>query len=235
MKTTFVETQNWLQLTRNLATLRDLSNEEPRIGVVCGRTGLGKTMAIRRYQAKNAYIYVRALDVWSPSAMLKALARELKGHEYRERAACFAECVRRIEDEPRHIIIDEADYLTADRHLLNTVRDLHDATSVSFVLVGEEQLPVNLGRVPHFWGRVARHVVFAPLTTAEVSLIARDLCGLDLADEQADEIREKAKGEFRWVKKSLRDLEGIVRHNKAERITPAMIEMAMRAVRRRAA
>jgi hypothetical protein len=143
--------------------------------------------------------------------------------------------VRKLEEDPQHIIIDEADYLAANRHLLNTVRDLHDHSGCSIILVGEEALPVKLERVANFWGRVAYVLPFAPLGSDEVSLIARELCGLNLTVEQAERIRSEARGDFRKMKKILRRLEMIVRANSSSGVSEKTIELAMRSIRKYAA
>jgi DNA transposition AAA+ family ATPase len=236
MKTGFVENDNWRNLCRHLSALRGLSEEEPRIAVVSGPTGLGKTSAVRRYQAKNAYVYLRALAVWTPSAFLRALAHEIGAYEYQGAARCFEAIVLKLSGEPRHIIIDEANYLLRDR-LLDVVRDLHDKFPGSIILAGEETLPVAIGQVKHFHGRVARWIPFQPLEAAEVSAIARELCEIDLTDAQAEAVRAKSGGEFRWIKKHLREIEAIARQNqgKGREITTQMIEMASRAINRKAA
>lgn len=241
MKAGFIETQSWRTLTAKLAALRDLTSEEPRLGVVSGRTGLGKTMAVRRYAAINGYVYVRALDVWSPSAMLQKLSHELGGYEYHGRARSFGECVRRLdpkEGDPRHIIIDEADYLASDKHLLNTIRDLHDAVGTSIILVGEERLPVNLQarHRAHFWGRVAQEMSFQALTAEEIRQIAAALCEVDVAlsPAQAEMIREKSHGEFRWAKRMIREVETRMRSNRLSVVEPELVEEAVKAIRRAA-
>jgi DNA transposition AAA+ family ATPase len=195
-------------------------------------------MAVRRYAAINRYVYLRALDVWSPSAMLQALSHELGGYEYHGRAKSFAECVRRLGEDPRQIIIDEADYLAADKHLLNTIRDLHDQVEGSIILVGEERLPVHLQAKhrAHFWGRVAQEMSFQPLTAEEVRQIAATLCEVPvvLSQAQAETIRDRSRGEFRWAKRMIREVETRMRSNRRTEVESELVEEAIRAIRRAA-
>jgi len=235
MKTSFIETNNWNRLNEASAALRELPEEEPRLGVVCGRTGLGKSMAIRRLAILNGYAFLSAIDAWSPASMLRALARELETYEHRERARNFEQCVAKLRDSGRHVIFDEADYVASDKHLLATVRDLHDHTGCSIILVGEEGLPAKLERVPHFWGRVARRVQFSPLTGEEISLIAHKLAGIVLSDQLCEEIKTKSRGEFRRAKMLLRQLELAMRAQKGREADGGMIEAAWKAIERKAA
>jgi len=255
MKIAFVETENWRRLSDLASHLRSLPEEEPRLGIVSGRTGLGKTWAVDRYytlnKRKHGYIYLRALDLWSPSAMLKALAHKLDGYPWRERARCFDEVKTRLHDmggQRGHIIIDEADYIAADRHLLNTIRDLHDSISGSIILVGEEGLQAKLSQVKHFWGRVATQPVkFAPLNAQDVAFIAHALCELSITEdgkaktaplvlprEEAIRIAADTKGEFRLVKKALRKVENDMRTNGLSVVSPKLITEALDSIKRAA-
>jgi DNA transposition AAA+ family ATPase len=250
MKNGFCETNNWNNLNAMAAILAGLTPDEPRIGLVYGHTGLGKTMAAKTFQARHKnddepYVYVRALDVWSPTAMLKALAGELAAPIDQQKAATFGNIVSKLESTPQHIIIDEADYLVADKHLLNTIRDLHDKVEISVILVGEERLHVSLQHPSraHFLGRVAEEVAFHALTAPEIKVIARRLCEvrdeatnlvpLELTDEQAHDLRTDSKGEFRQVRIRLRRLEAGLRSNKGG-VSEANVSTAIKALRRAA-
>jgi DNA transposition AAA+ family ATPase len=248
MKTAFVETENYRRLSDLATHLRGLDDEEPRLGVVSGRTGLGKTWAVHHYfiqnRRKHNYTYLRGLDVWSPSAFLRAVAGELGCHPWRERASCFAEVRNKLVETGGHLILDEADYFAADKHLLNTIRDLHDVIPGSIILVGEEELPGKLGTVKHFWGRVAKKVKFAALTAGDVAFIAHALCevpGADgkmdplvLAKEQAQQISGDTQGAFRAVKKTLRKLEADMHTNELAAATPRLVTEALHSIKRAA-
>ncbi|MDZ4878252.1 MAG: hypothetical protein CLLPBCKN_007687 [Chroococcidiopsis cubana SAG 39.79] len=77
MRYKLVKVKNIISLSSAFQESKDSSAAVPRMGLVYGFTGIGKTTAIAWLVNKESGIYVRATSVWNPSAMLQEILIEL--------------------------------------------------------------------------------------------------------------------------------------------------------------
>ncbi|MBI4799708.1 MAG: ATP-binding protein [Desulfarculus sp.] len=210
MKVNFVQTSNVKRLNGLVDMLLSAGNGEPRLGLFYGPAGRGKTRAVDTLATQTGACYVSAARVWTPSSMLKSVVRALgqvPAVSATENLGRAAEAMReRLGNESLGnglLIIDEADYLakgTQPPHtppLLDTVRDLHDASTAPILLVGMDSLARTLSVFPQFWDRVLVAEEARELSRAEVVDLGRELAGLTLADEVAEDIRRATNGNLR--------------------------------------
>ena len=213
MREHFVKTQNVLRLLGALGELERGSAVVPKLALVHGHQGFGKTEACKWFAVQHGYLYLRAEEVWTQSRMLAAMAEALNlGSSGAWRNYNTLKGVLRERREM--VLLDEADYIIRDARKLNVVRDLHDATGTPFVLVGMAGAREAVARrSPQFWSRVSQEVEFQALITEDIQVIGAELADLQLSAELAREIRRRTGGNFRNVVVLLAGLETLIKTN----------------------
>lgn len=193
----FIETHNVGNLRRAMSVLTDMERGQPGIGVVQGEAGRGKTMAATEWFATNGGVYLRALEGWTQHAFMQALTWELTGDRPNGVERCRQRLMQRLGDDPRAIIVDEADRLHIGR--IEDLRDIHDLTGCPVLLIGEEGLYPRLHARRRIYSRVTQVVDFAPVSDEDVMLFARQAAALNLTPEAAHTLARTAGGSFRMV------------------------------------
>ncbi|MBW3243135.1 ATP-binding protein [Epibacterium sp. DP7N7-1] len=136
---------------RNVAALislvervQDRSMGLPGMAVFYGPSGWGKTTATtfvtNEYQAYN----VQVLSCWTPSYFLQSIMREIGIKPVRGVPAMVEAIAAHLARADRPLIVDDAQYLTKNKKLIELARDLYEASQSTVILVGEEELPQHL-------------------------------------------------------------------------------------------
>lgn len=136
---------------RNVAALislvervQDRSMGLPGMAVFYGPSGWGKstatTFAANEYQA----YHVQVLSCWTPSYFLQSIMREIGIKPVRGVPAMVEAIAANLARADRPLIIDDAQYLTMNKKLIELARDLYEASQSTVILVGEEELPQHL-------------------------------------------------------------------------------------------
>ena len=113
MKTNvFVKTKNVKGFVALMSELENLPLKIPKIALVTGDFGLGKSETIKWWSFKNDCIYVRANQGMSSRWLLSEIADELGEEYYWNSQATFNSIENHLLQEPKTIIIDEIDYLS---------------------------------------------------------------------------------------------------------------------------
>lgn len=198
------------------------------LGLVYGKPGLGKTMAMDAYHARQAgrqkvrTVPLRALAHWSESSMLKALLAAL-GHvpaAYRK-DVMFDQIVELVKDKPTMFLIDEIDSIAGSRSMVATLKDLHDVTGAAILMVGEERVDGLLRRFESFYNRMNRSGI-QHLTNhgdEDVAMVIRQRCDFEVAGEVCMEIYNETGGRsMRSVVDRIRDIEVFARANSVNRV-----------------
>jgi len=210
VKVKFIQTHNVKRLNSLVDMLLEANSGEPRLGLFYGPAGRGKTRAVDSLATLTGACYVSAARVWTPSSMLRAIVTALgqaPAWSAAENLTIAAEALReRLGRDSLGnglLIIDEADYLAKGTQpprtppLLDTVRDLHDASGAPILLVGMDGLARTLSVYPQFWDRVLTSEEAREMTRDELVSLARELGELTLADEVAAAILRATAGNLR--------------------------------------
>lgn len=159
---------------------------QPGIGLVMGPTGYGKSTGTTWYCVNNHGVYVRAVSLWTPKAMLTAIAGELE-IEVTGRLTTNAFLLDAVADalteSRRPLFIDEADYVVEKRQLVNVLRDIHDMSTVPVVLVGMHGIEKKIKDNEQFTGRIAQWVKFEGLDVRDARMIADGLCDIRVEED----------------------------------------------------
>lgn len=224
MKDKISKVKNIMRLAELGETLKHRGQRTPGIGVVYGDTGLGKSTGLTWYGVRQERaVYVRALQLWTPSLMLETLAAELDIEPDRSLGKTLNRVVAELAKQDRMVIVDEADYVVDQKRLINTLRDLHDLSTMPLILVGMGDFVKKLKtRVDQrqFTGRVAFEVEFTPLDLEDTTLLADDLLdGVELDDELLRKLHDTCEGSTRLVCVGLQRIETHARQKGLRKVT----------------
>ena len=133
MNKVFVKTKNVKNFVSLMEEVKQLPNNIPKIILVYGEYGLGKSETIKWWTFKNDCIYVRANQGMTSRWLLSEIAEELGEEPFWHIQETFNLIEKKLKENPKPIIIDEVDYLL-ERNTIETLRDLYDTTSCPLVL-----------------------------------------------------------------------------------------------------
>lgn len=136
MKKIFIRTQNIKRFISLMNNLKKCPENVPRMALVYGEPGLGKSQTILWWATNNDAIYVRCNNMMSPRWLLSEIAEEMGEIPYYSSANLFKQIELKLKQDPKIIIVDEVDYLVGNTHAIESLRDIHDRTNVPIVLVG---------------------------------------------------------------------------------------------------
>lgn len=221
MKSRIVPVKNIARLSKASKALLNRATGAPGIGLVDGLAGYGKSLGTTWLSVQTPSIYVRALALWTPSGMLGAMCKELRqpvGGSCGAMVERIAEVLLRTKQT---VFIDEADYLTRRTSLIETLRDLHDLTTVPVILIGETGIEQKLAHLTRFTSRIAEHVTFEPLDIDDTALLAKEMCEVRIQPDLLSKIHSDTKGNTRNIVVSLSRAEQIALANGSDTICAA--------------
>lgn len=199
---------NMALMMQTLVDVMESGEESQRFGLFYGFSGYGKTVAAAFAAARSGAIYTEAKSIWTQRSLLEALAEEL-GITRFERTAprLLKQIVDELNRAPRPLIIDEMDHLVK-KQMVEIIRDIHDATSIGILMIGEEALPAKLKEWDRFDNRILVATPAQP-ASAEDALKLRDHYGLSglIADDLAIHFAERCRGVTRRIVNNLRGAE----------------------------
>lgn len=211
MRNRTVPTKNIAQLSTASKALTGRAQGSPGIGVIEGDAGLGKSTAVAWLSNQAPSIYVRAIALWTPSAMLSDICRELRVIPGGSCATQVGRIVEAMSLGGQTLYLDEADYIVRQTRLVETLRDLHDLTTRPVVLIGESGIVGRLSGLKRFTSRIAQQVIFRPLDAEDTALIARDCCQVEIQPDLLAKIHADTRGNTRLIVVSLARVEQMAR------------------------
>lgn len=227
MRTLFARTSNVTAFVNAMARLGASREGIPRMGLVYGEPGLGKTRTALWWAGANDGAFVRTKKLMTGRWLLEEIVAELGEAPMSRTSDLFRQCTGQLTDRPRTLIIDEVDYLAYDARVLETLRDIHDTTNTPVVFIGMSGADKKLQRYRHLYDRLSEIVPFKPLTEADVASVASQLCEVALSKDAAAFIHA-ASNRFRQVAVWLYRAEGLARTNGKKEITAADLKGAVR-------
>jgi DNA transposition AAA+ family ATPase len=212
MKKVFVKTKNVKNFITMMNNLKNRADGVPGMALVYGEPGLGKTQAVVWWAAQNDAAFIRSTNLMSGRWLLEEVVEELGEVPYYRSSELFKQCIRQLKQEPRVIIVDEIDYLAADSHAIETLRDIHDKTNVPIVLVGMGQADKKLMRYRHLYDRISEKLKFEPFTQDDIKGIVDQLCEVETTDCAVNYIYNQTN-RFRQIVKLINKAENIAKAN----------------------
>ena len=213
----FVKTRNVKNFIGLMNNLIDKSNEVPKMGLIYGDPGLGKTQTAVWWATNNDAVYVRAQNKMTCRWLLEKIVYELGESPSRKMADLIEQCITHLRLKPQVIIIDEVDYLINRHRIVETLRDLHDLTGVPIVLIGMQEAKTKLGKYRHLYDRISEIIEFKPFSKDDLDVIVEELSEIKITDE-AKEIFFEKTNRFRHVIKGISLLENLAKTNGLNKI-----------------
>lgn len=205
MKKTFVKTKNVKNFVSLMEELKTLPPNIPKIALVYGEYGLGKSETIKWWTFRNDCIYVRANQGMTTRWLLAEIAEELNIDSYWHIDETFNEVEKAILQNPKTIIIDEVDYLI-DKKSIETLRDMHDRTGCPMVLVGMANINIKLSKYPHLIDRVYKKYEFQKYTPDDIKQILEELTEIQFTNDGLEYLSTR-ENQFRQIVKLINKVE----------------------------
>lgn len=200
MKTAVVSTKNIGRLVEASQALLTRTPGTPGIGLIFGKSGLGKTTATAWFVCQCDGVYVRALSTWTPAAMLQAILRELDMSPQKNRCASMVvQIADALRVSGRPVFIDEFDYIIEDKKMTETLRDIHDISTTPIVLIGMEGAKRKVQLREQFVNRIAQYVEFKPTDYDDCARLASELCEVKISDDLLKKLFVESKGVIRLI------------------------------------
>lgn len=221
MRSKIVPIGNVMRLSEAGDALLNRAHGMPGMGLCYGPSGLGKTTGIAWLATRQHGVFVRAMATSTPTSLLETICRELNIAARGRVAQTVEAIVAKLAESGRPLFVDEADYVVEQRRLVDTLRDLHDLSSVPVILIGMAGIDRRISLSPQLSGRMAQWVEFKPCTAEDARLLARELCEVSVADDLLGELHTRAGGSVRNIVVGLSRIEQFARSRGASQMAKA--------------
>ena len=216
MKKTFIKTKNVKGFITLMDELQKLPPNIPKLALVYGDHGLGKSQTIQWWADKNDSVYVRATQGMTSRWLLSEIAEELGEDPYWHSQETFTLIENHLRQNPKTIIVDEIDYLI-EKHTVETLRDLHDKTGCPIVLVGMGAADKKLARYPHLMDRIYKTLKFEQFNEDDISDILQQLTDLSFTEDAINYLATRTN-QFRQLVKLINKIEKLSQTNQIKEL-----------------
>jgi DNA transposition AAA+ family ATPase len=221
MKKVFARTSNVNNFVAAMNRLRNCGDEIPRMALVYGKYGTGRTKTALWYLAQHPEaIFIRTLKLMTGHWLLAKIVAELGEEPAGYTAKLWDQLVGCLLERPRILFFDEVDYLCADPRVIETLRDIHDVTGTPIVFIGMEHADNKLKRFKHLWDRFSEILKFEEFNEADLATIADTLCDVKITPDAIRYLYINCEARrFRPLIIQLYKAEAIARANSLKEIT----------------
>jgi DNA transposition AAA+ family ATPase len=160
MNKIFVKTQNVKNFIGLVENLQNKPKNIPKMGLVYGEPGLGKSQTALWLACKYDGIYLRASNLMTGRWLLEELVKELDEIPRYLTSDNFNLVVKKLKAEPKIIFIDEIDYLMNNYKTIETLRDIHDETDCPIIFIGMGLAHRKLEHYKHLYDRFSEILKF---------------------------------------------------------------------------
>lgn len=207
MKHKIIPVKNVTRLAQAYGSLESRPLNTPGMGLVWGDTGRGKTTAATWLINRCHGIYVRALALWNATAMLRSIAEELDIDTKGTRAVLENRIIERLAESQRPLFVDEADHIVGNEAMMETLRDIHDLSTVPVILIGMGQMRQKIARYKQLENRIMHWIEFQPCDRQDAMTLAKGMCDVDIEDALLNELIDMTRGEVRRLVVGLAQIE----------------------------
>lgn len=205
MNKVFVRTKNVKNFVSLMEEVKQLPDNIPKILLVYGEYGLGKSETIKWWTFKNDCVYVRANQGMSSRWLLSEIVEELGEEPFWHIQDTFNLVEQKLKQNPKPLIIDEIDYLV-NNNVIEVLRDLHDRTMCPMILVGMVNIDKKLSRYPHLKDRVYKSFKFESYDKQDIKQILSELSEIPITDDGLEYLATR-HNQFRQIVKLINKIE----------------------------
>ena len=223
MNKIFVKTNNVKKFIGLVENLNNKPKNIPKMGLVYGEPGLGKSQTALWLACKYDGVYLRASNLMTGCWLLEELVKELDEIPRYLNSDNFDLVVKKLKQKPQIIFIDEIDYLMNNYKTIETLRDIHDETNCPIIFVGMGLVHRKLERYKHLFDRFSEIIKFETFGVNDLKQIFDQLSEVKLPPD-AIEYMHKKFNRFRQIVQLIDKLEIIAKENNLKEITLEIIK-----------
>ena len=224
MKTNvFVRTKNVKRFVGLMEDLKKLPPNIPKLALVYGNHGIGKTHTLLWWATKNDAIYIRANNDMTQNGLLKLILEELGERPTFYMQDNFNLILKNLRQEPKIMIVDEVDYLFGYKNTIEILRDIQDNTGTSIVLAGMGNVDKKIARFKHFEDRLFKKLKFETYNELDLREILNQITDLEFSDDALTYLATRTN-QFRKIVQTLEQLEKQAKINKLNVITEDILK-----------
>lgn len=222
MKKIFVKTQNVKNFIGLVENLINKPKNIPKMDLVYGEPGLGKSQTALWLACKYDAIYLRATNLMTGRWLLEEMVKELDEIPRYLTSDNFNLVVKKLKQNPQIIFIDEIDYLMNNYKTIETLRDIHDETDCPIIFIGMGLAHRKFERYKHLYDRFSEILKFEIFGVNDLSQIIGQLSEIKFTPDSIEYIHTKFN-RFRQIVQLINQIEIIAKDNKLEEITIEII------------
>ena len=223
MNKTFIKTQNVKNFIGLVENLINKPKNIPKMGLVYGEPGLGKSQTALWLSCKYDGIYLRASNLMTGRWLLEEIIKELDEIPRFLTSDNFNIVVKKLKQNPQVIFIDEIDYLMNNYKTIETLRDIHDETGCPIIFIGMGLAHRKLERYKHLYDRFSEILKFETFGVNDLSQITNQLSKIHFTSDAIEYIHAKYN-RFRQIIQLINQMETFAKDNNLTEITKEIME-----------
>ena len=223
MNKIFVKTQNVKNFIGLVENLINKPKNIPKVGLVYGEPGLGKSQTALWLSCKYDGIYLRASNLMTGRWLLEEMVKELDEIPRFLTSDNFNIVVKKLKQKQQMIFIDEIDYLMNNYKTIETLRDIHDETGCPIIFIGMSLVHRKLERYKHLYDRFSEILKFETFGVNDLSQIIGQLSEIIFTPDAIKYIHSKYN-RFRQIVQLINQMETFTKDNNLTEITKEIME-----------
>ena len=226
MNKIFVKTTNVKNFIGLVENLINKPKNIPKMGLVYGEPGLGKSQTALWLACKYDGIYLRASNLMTGRWLLEEIVKELDEIPRFLSSDNYNLVVKKLKQNPQIIFIDEIDYLMNNYKTIETLRDIHDETGCSIIFIGMGLAHRKLERYKHLYDRFSEILKFESFRVNDLSQIIGQLSEIPFTPDSIEYIHTKFN-RFRQIVQLINQMETFAKDNNLTEITKEIMEQIL--------
>ena len=226
MNKTFVKTTNVKNFIGLVENLQNKPKNIPKMGLVYGEPGLGKSQTALWLACKYDAIYLRATNLMTGRWLLEEMVKELDEIPRFLTSDNFNIVVKKLKQKPQVIFIDEINYLVNNYKTIETLRDIHDETGCPIIFIGMGLAHRKLERYKHLYDRFSEILKFETFGVDDLSQIIGKLSEITFTPDAIEYIHTKYN-RFRQIVQLINQMETFVKDNNLAEINMEVISQIL--------
>ena len=226
MRKIFVKTNNVRNFIGLVENLQNKPKNIPKMGLVYGEPGLGKSQTALWLACKYDGIYIRASNLMTSRWFVEEIVREMDELPRYLTSDNFNVVISKLIQKPRIIFVDEIDYLMNNYKSVETLRDIYDKTDCPIIFVGMGLAHRKLERYKHLYDRFSEIVKFKTFGVNDIAQIINQLAEIQFTPEAIEYIHKKYN-RFRQIVQLINQMEIFAKDNNIAEITKEIMEQIL--------
>ena len=226
MNKTFIKIQNVKNFIGLVENLINKPKNIPKMGLVYGEPGLGKSQTALWLACKYDGIYLRASNLMTGRWLLEEMVKELDEIPRFLTSDNFNIVVKKLKMNPQVIFIDEIDYLMNNYKTIETLRDIHDETCCPIIFIGMGLVHRKLERYKHLYDRFSEILKFETFGVNDLSQIISQLSEVIFTPDAIEYIHSKYN-RFRQIVQLINQMETFAKDNSLAEINMEVISQIL--------